>query len=391
VATRVPFVDLQAQHSVLAADTERAIAAAFSRNDWILGADVARFEEEFAAFCGTRFAIGTDSGLSALELALRVAGVGLGDEVITAANTFIATAFAISHVGAVPVLVDPAPTTYTIDVSQIEGKITERTKAIVPVHLYGRPAEMNEIRAIAARHDLKVIEDACQAHGALYHGRRVGSLGDAAAFSFYPSKNLGACGDGGIVVTNDPGFADEIRLLRNYGEAEKYQHVRKAHNRRLDTLQAAILRVKLGRLDEWNAARSAHAELYSRLLAGSDALLPAAPAEGTGTHVWHLFVVRVRERDRLRAWLRDRGIDTGIHYPTPIHRQEAYADLQLPLGTFPVAEAHAPDLLSLPMYPELGQSAIEEVVGALGEFWSMPANGRGSRIPVRAVSAGDGS
>jgi len=387
VASRVPFVDLAAQHALLARETEAAIAATFSRNDWILGADVAAFEDEFAALCGTQHAIGTDTGLSALVLALRAAGVGAGDEVITVANSFIATAFAISHVGAVPVFVDPDPLTYTIDVSRIEERITARTRAIVPVHLYGRPADMDGIGAIADRHGLTVIEDACQAHGALYRGRRVGSLGHAAAFSFYPSKNLGACCDGGIVVTNDAGLADDIRILRNYGESQKYEHVRKAYNRRLDTLQAAILRVKLERLDDWNAARNEHANLYNRLLAGGDAVLPAPPEEGT--HVWHLYVIRVQDRDRLRAWLSDRGIDTGVHYPTPIHLQPAYSDLGLPRGSFPVAESQAPQLLSLPMYPELRPSAINEVVRHLEEFWGDSSSRKESREPLRAgVSSG---
>jgi dTDP-4-amino-4,6-dideoxygalactose transaminase len=363
----IPFVDIRAQHTALASEIERAVAAVFERNDWILGREVAQFEEEFAAYCGTEYAIGTDSGLSALELALKACGVGPGDEVITAANTFIATAFAISNTGATPVLVDTDPSTYLMDPALVAESISDKTAAIVPVHLYGHMADMDALCKLAADHGIAIVEDACQAHGARFKRLRAGSFGRAAAFSFYPSKNLGACGDAGAVVTSDPELAERVRRLRNYGEMGKYNHVVKAHNHRLDTLQAAILRVKLRYLDDWNAARREHAACYERLLYGSDLVLPVASDEVE--HVWHLYVARVNERDRLRAFLLDEGIETGVHYPVPIHLQPAYADLGLGRGSFPVVESQVPELLSLPMYPELDPRLIEGVVVALERFW----------------------
>jgi len=265
----VPFVDLRAQYQSLAAEVQQAIFAVLERGDFVLGREVSLFEEEFAAYCGAEYAVGADSGTSALEIALRAFDIGPGDEVMTAANTFIATAFAVTYTGATPVLVDVDPQTYTIDVSVLEGAITDRTRAIIPVHLYGHPADMDPIMEIAGKYGLVVIEDACQAHGAKYKGKRVGSLGHAAAFSFYPAKNLGAYGDGGIVVTNDRRVAESLQMLRNYGQREKYHHLVQGFNHRLDTLQAAVLRVKLKHLDDWNAARCQHAQLYGELLAHS--------------------------------------------------------------------------------------------------------------------------
>jgi len=378
----VPFVDLRAQYRSLASEVQRAISAVLERGDFILGKEVSLFEEEFAACCGVKHAVGVDSGTSALELALRAYGVGPGDEVITAANTFIATALAISYTGAKPVLVDVDPQTYTIDLSLLESAITDRTRAIIPVHLYGHPADMDPILEIAEQHRLVVIEDACQAHGAKYKGKRVGSLGHAAAFSFYPAKNLGAYGDGGMVVTNDERVAESLQLLRNYGQREKYHHLLRGYNHRLDTLQAAVLRVKLKHLDEWNAARRRHAHLYGELLAHSPAVLPAEADYAES--VYHLYVIRVeacrersrracpersrRNRDGLRACLHDKGIATGIHYPIPIHLQPAYRDLGYEKGSFPVTEECAGQALSLPMYAELTPDLIEYVAETIRDF-----------------------
>jgi dTDP-4-amino-4,6-dideoxygalactose transaminase len=363
---QVPFVDLAAQYATIAEEMDQAILRVLCGTDFILGQDVRLFEEEFAAFCEAEHGVGVDSGTSALELALRACGIGPGDEVVTAANTFIATALAISYVGATPVLVDVDPETYTMDISALEGALTARTKAIVPVHLYGHPADMDPILAIAQQHGLFVVEDACQAHGARYQGRRVGSLGHAAAFSFYPAKNLGACGDGGMVVTNDEQVAESVRMLRNYGQREKYHHVLRGYNRRLDTLQAAALRVKLRYLEAWNAARRQHARRYGELLANSSVVVPAEADYAEPVH--HLYVIRVEDRDGLRTHLHDRGIATGIHYPVPIHLQPAYRDLGYAQGSFPVTEEHSGQILSLPMYAELTPGLVERVAEAILAF-----------------------
>jgi dTDP-4-amino-4,6-dideoxygalactose transaminase len=362
----VPFVDLQAQYQSIGPEIDRAVQDSLRRADFILGHEVSEFEDEFAAYCEASHAVGVDSGTSALELALRACGIGEGDEVITAANTFIATALAISYVGARPVLVDVDPRTCNIDPRLIESAITARTRAIMPVHLYGQPADMDPIMDIARRHDLVVIEDACQAHGARYKGRRAGSTGHAAAFSFYPAKNLGAAGDGGMVVTSDPRIAESVRLLRNYGSREKYHHDLRGFNRRLDTLHAAILRVKLRYLDQWNQARRTHAALYSRLLADIEAVvLPAQIADAES--VFHLYVVQVDKRDDLMQALHHRGVSTGIHYPVPIHLQPAYRDLGYGPGDFPITEGMAERIVSLPMYPELEHEMIEYVCRSLVE------------------------
>jgi dTDP-4-amino-4,6-dideoxygalactose transaminase len=362
---RVPFVDLAAQHAAIHAEAARAAARVLRDADFILGRDVERFEEAFARYCGCEHGIGVDSGTSALQLALEAYRIGPGDEVIAPANTFIATALAISGTGATPVLIDIDPGTYTLDVAQIEKAITGRTRAIMPVHLYGQPAVMDPILDIARRHQLVVIEDACQAHGAKYKGRPVGSLGHAAAFSFYPSKNLGACGDGGMVVTNDPEIATSLRMLRNYGQDRKYHHVMRGYNHRLDTIQAALLRIKLNHCDEWNNARRRRAELYHRLL--SDIVLTPVPA-GYSEAVWHLYVIETDERDALQKHLTEQGVGTAIHYPIPIHLQPAYQDLGYRAGDFPVTERAADRILSLPMYPELPVDAIEQVAADVRTF-----------------------
>ena len=373
----VPFVDLAAQHASIADELDEAVRSALRRTDFILGEAVGLFEGEFASYCEVEHAIGTDNGISALELALRAYGIGPGDEVITQANTFIATALAISQAGATPALVDSDPATHSLDPAQLEAAIGKRTRAVMPVHLYGQPANMGPIVEIARRHGLVVIEDACQAHGARSDGHRAGSLGDAAAFSFYPSKNLGALGDGGMLVTNDPGVAETVRVLRDYGQQEKYHHVVRGFNRRLDTIQAAFLRVKLRHLDAWSEARRAHAEAYGRLLAGTGVELPVT-APGV-EHVWHLYVIRAGDRDGLRAHLGKARISTGIHYPIPIHLQPAYADLGYGRGSFPVAEAAAAEMLSLPMYAELTDEAIERVVREIERFCDAESAGPAAR------------
>jgi dTDP-4-amino-4,6-dideoxygalactose transaminase len=362
----VPCVDLGAHYASIAGELEEATIRLLRSTDYILGWEVERFEEEFAAYCGAHHGVGVDSGTSALELALRACEIGPGDEVITAANTFIATALAVSYTGATPVLVDVNPCTYTIDVARMPEAITSRTKAIIPVHLYGQPADMDPILELASKYGLRVIEDACQAHGARYKGRPVGSLGDAAAFSFYPSKNLGACGDGGMVVTNDEKLADSVRVLRNYGQRAKYHHVVPGFNRRLDTLQAGLLRVKLRHLDAWNTARRQHAAMYSRLLAGSAVETPAEADYARA--VWHQYVIRCAHRASLMGSLKRRGIATSIHYPTPVHLQPAYRELGHSRGDFPVTEHLAGEILSLPMYAELTPELIGRVATTVVEL-----------------------
>lgn len=364
--SQVPFVDLAAQYRAIEGEISEAVSKVLREGDFILGREVSLFEEEFAAFCEAKWAVGVDSGTSALELALRAYEIGPGDEVITAANTFIASALAISHAGATPVLVDVDADTYTIDVAAIEKAITPRTKAIIPIHLYGHPADMDPILQLAQRHGLVVIEDACQAHGARYKGKRTGSLGHAAAFSFYPGKNLGAYGDGGAVVTSDAAVAKRLGMLRNYGQKEKYQHMFRGFNRRLDTLQAAVLRTKLKHLDEWNEARRQHAKSYSRLLAQSGLVVPRASA--LCESVWHLYVIRINQRDALKEHLATRGISVGIHYPIPIHLQPAYRDLGHQPGDFPVTEEYSRQILSLPMYAELTPDILRRVAETAGEF-----------------------
>src|SRR6202047_4282347 len=364
--SQVPFVDLAAQYRTISAEIDEAVSREIRETDFILGREVSLFEEEFASFCEAKWAIGVDSGTSALELALRACEIGPGDEVITAANSFIASALAISHAGATPVLADVDEDTYTIDVAAIEKAITPRTKAIIPVHLYGHPADMDPIMNLAQRHGLLVIEDACQAHGARCKSKRAGSLGHAAAFSFYPGKNLGAYGDGGAVVTSDDAMAKRLGMLRNYGQKEKYQHMFRGYNRRLDTLQAAVLRIKLKHLEEWNDARRQHAKNYGRLLGQTGIVVPRAAADYES--VWHLYVIQTDQRDTLKEYLASRGIGVGIHYPIPIHLQPAYRDLGYRQGDFPVTEKCARRILSLPMYAELTSEIVNRVAETASQF-----------------------
>ena len=368
----IPFVDLAAQYASFPKEIDAAIAEVVTKTDFILGQAVDLFEQEFATYCETKYAIGVDSGTSALELALKAYDIGPGDEVITVANTFMATVLAISYTGATPVLVDIDPTTYQMNPMALVDAITPRTKAIMPVHLYGYPVDMDPILQIAQRHGLIVIEDASQAHGARYKGKRVGSLGHAAVFSFYPAKNLGAYGDGGIVVTSDAQIAASLRMLRNYGQREKYHHVMKGYNRRLDTLHAAVLRVKLPHLDSWNAARRRHANQYRELLADANSSLILPKETATVEPVYHLYVIRVEDRSLLQAHLTNKNISTGIHYPIPIHLQPAYQDLGYRKGDFPITEQYAEQILSLPMYAELTPAAIRYVATAIQDFTPTP-------------------
>lgn len=363
---QVPLVDLGVQYETIETDINQAIAGVLHKTDFILGESVELFEREFAAFCETQYAVGVDSGTSALEMALKAYDIGPGDEVITAANTFIASTLAISYTDAKPVLVDIDPETYMMDPRLLEAAITPRTKAIMPVHLYGHPVDMDRVLEVARLNNLIVIEDASQAHGARYKGQRVGSLGHVAAFSLYPAKNLGAYGDAGIVVTNDAQVAETLRLLRNYGSTRKYHHMLRGYNRRLDTLQAAVLRVKLGHIDAWNAARRQHAQLYHQLLKDSPVRLSVTA--DYAEPVYHLYIVRVEDRDGLQAHLHDQGIATGIHYPIPIHLQPAYRDLGYSRGDFPITERCAEQILSLPMFPELTPELIEYVANAVLDF-----------------------
>ena len=365
----IPFVDLVAQYKSIAGEVDRAFHEVTASAQYILGARVERFEEEFAAFVGVDHAVGVGSGLDALRLGLLALEVGRGDEVILPANTYIATALAVSEVGADVVLVDCDPETYNIDPAAVGSALTSRTRALLPVHFTGQAAEMRPLLELAANNSVEVVEDAAQAHGALYEGRPCGSLGKVACFSFYPGKNLGAYGDGGMVTTSDPVVVERTRRLRNYGERAKYDHVVKGVNSRLDGLQAAFLSVKLPHLASWNEARLRHADMYTVELEGVGDL-GLQKRSPSSTHVYHLFVVETAERDALRDSLAERGIQTGIHYPIPIHLQEAYSDLRLGPGAFPHAERLAHETLSLPMYPELTEEQIRRVTDAIREFFA---------------------
>jgi dTDP-4-amino-4,6-dideoxygalactose transaminase len=359
----IPLIDLTSQHRALREEITAAIQGVLDRGDFILGQDVHKFEEEFAAYCGTKYAVGVDSGLAALELSLRALGIGAGDEVIVPAHTFTASAAAITFAGAKPVFVDVNPETLCIDVEKIESAITARTKAILPVHLYGLPADMDSIFAIAEKRNLVVVEDACQAHGAMYKGKRTGNLGHAAGFSFYPTKNLGACGDAGILTTNDETVAEAAKAMRNCGQKSKNVHELPPFNHRLDSIQAAILRVKLRYLDQWINSRRNLADLYNKLLTGSNVIPPVEPAGHK--HVYHLYVVRSKSRDELQAHLKSRGIGTAIHYPKPVHLQPFYTQQGGAEGQFPVAEKTCNEILSLPMYPELTEEQVEIVASEI--------------------------
>lgn len=362
----IPLIDLKAQHRAIREEIDAAIYQVLDNTAFILGSEVAAFEQEFAACCGAAFGIGTNSGSSALHLALLAAGIGPGDEVITTPFTFVASVAAIGYTGATPVLVDIDPYTFNIDPGRIAAAITPRTKAILPVHLYGQSADLDPILEIARRHGLMVIEDAAQAHAAEYKGRRCGSLGDIACFSFYPTKNLGACGEGGMVVTNHAGHAETVRLLRDWGGDKKYEHRLRGYNYRLEGIQGAILRVKLRHLEAWTEARIAHAARYGQLLAASGIALPRVLP--WARHVFHAYTIRVPRRSEIQAKLQAAGIQTGIHYPTPVHMQPAWQGLGYRAGDFPEAERAAAEVLCLPMYPELERAQIEAVAVELARL-----------------------
>lgn len=364
-AVAVPFVNLNRQHEAIVGELDEAIDRVRARSAFTLGTEVDAFEREFAEFCGTRHAIGVGSGTDALHLVLRGCGIGAGDEVITAVNTFAATAEAIVMCGATPVFVDVDEWTALIDVTKIEAVITGHTRAIIPVHLYGQAVDMAAVLEIARRRGLKVIEDACQSHGAMLDGKMTGSLGDAGCFSFYPSKNLGAMGDGGIVTTDDEELATRIRRLRNHGENDERLHVESGFCSRLHGMQAAILRAKLPHLTEWNMSRVEAASWYDHALAHTAAARPAT--RPGGTHVYHLYVVRSVQRDKLRARLGSKGVGTGIHYPVPLHMEPAFASLGYARGDFPVAERVTEQILSLPMYPYLRRDEVEVTAHALAD------------------------
>lgn len=362
----IPFGDLKRQYLAIKEEVDAAIGSVFQSGRFILGENVERFEAEFAAYCGVKYGVGVANGMEALQIALMGLGIGQGDEVITAPNSAMATSLAILAIGAKPVFVDVEPISYNIDVTKIEEKITSRTKAILPVHLFGQAGEMETINKIARTYNLKVIEDACQAHGAGYKGQKVGSLGDAGCFSFYPSKNLGGYGDGGMMVTNNSELAERARRIRNYGQESRYNFTEKGLNSRLDELQAAILRVKLRYLDEGNNLRRELAKLYHHHLAHSKVV---APQEAPGNyHVFHLYVVRAAERDKLQKHLEQRGIQTLIHYPRVNYLEKAYIDLGIEPGSCPIAEKLSGEILSLPFYPELEFVEIKKIIDAILSF-----------------------
>lgn len=359
----VPFVDLKAQYLAIKPEIDAAIQRVLDSTQFILGAEVAAFEREFAAYCGVAHCMGVNNGTSALHLALLAADIGPGDEVITTPFTFVASVAAIWYTGAKPVFVDIDPATYLIDPARIEAAIGPRTKAILPVHLYGQMCDMDAIVQIAKKHGLIVIEDACQAHGAEWNGKRAGSIGDLGAFSFYPGKNLGAYGEGGATVTDNDDYARKVRMLRDWGAEKKYQHVLKGYNMRLEGMQGAILRVKLKYLEQWTEARRTAAKRYDALFAGSGVVTPATAPQAR--HVYHIYATRTPRRQEWIDALAAAGVQTGIHYPIAIHCLPAYADLGYRAGEFPHAECAAAEQLSLPMYPELRPEMQERVAAAV--------------------------
>jgi dTDP-4-amino-4,6-dideoxygalactose transaminase len=366
----IPYVDLKKQYRSIKSEIDEAVLRVLDSSQFILGEEVAAFEREFASYCGVSDAVALNSGTSALHVALLAAGVGPGDEVITVPFTFIATVSAIGYVNARAVLVDVDPVYYTMDPAQLEAAITPRTKAIIPVHLYGQTADMTPILEIAARRGVTVIEDAAQAHGAEYHGRRAGSMGAIATFSFYPGKNLGAYGEGGAVVSSDARMVQQMRLLRDWGSPKRYEHAIKGFNYRMDGIQGAILRVKMKHIERWTEARRSRAAVYARHLADTPVTVPC---ERQGSrHVYHVYAIRTPERQAVQAALQAQGIHTGVHYPIPVHLQAAHADLGYARGDFPVSEQLAREVLSLPMFPELTDDQVEEVCstvrGALMEL-----------------------
>ena len=360
---KIPFLDLHAAYLELKSEIDQAATKVFDSGWYIMGAEVEAFESEYAAWCGTKYAIGVGNGLDAISLILRAYGIGKGDEVIVPANTFIATWLAVTYAGATPIPVEPDEMTYNINPDLIEAALTSRTRAIIPVHLYGQPADMDQIFTIAQKNGLKVVEDAAQAHGARYKDRPVGSLGHAAGFSFYPGKNLGAMGDGGAITTNDSELANKVRMLANYGAQKKYEHAIQGVNSRLDEIQAALLRVKLNVLKTWNSRRKVVAGRYLDGLSDTGLVLPCVPH--WADHVWHQFVIRTPHRDDLQRMLHGIGVDTMVHYPVPPHLQKAYTSFGYARGDFPITERMANEVLSLPVGPHLQQAEVAQIVEAI--------------------------
>lgn len=363
----VPFASFKPMHEQLRQQLDRAYNKVMDGSFYILGEECKAFEEEFAAYCDAKYCVGVANGLDALFLILKAMEIGEGDEVIVPSNTFIATALAVSYTGAKPVFVEPELKSYNMDPARLEDAITDKTKAVIAVHLQGRPADMDRIAQVAKKYQLKVIEDAAQAHGVCYKGKKVGTFGDAAGFSFYPGKNLGALGDGGAVVTNDQELADKVRAMGNYGSDYKYSHIYKGINSRLDELQAAFLRVKLPQLDKWNEARVAIAEKYFAGITNEKIVLPLKPDADFG-HVYHVFVIRCRQRDALEKYLADHGVGTVKHYPIPMHLQDCYADLGYKRGDFPIAEEISDTVISLPMFYGMTDQQIQYVIDVINQF-----------------------
>lgn len=359
----IPFASFETMHGEIRDELNDKFNQVMDKNWFIQGTECTQFEEDYAAYCGAKYCIGCGNGLDALILILKGYGIGKGDEVIVPSNTFIATALAVTYTGASPVFVEPDIATYTIDPNLIEEKITEHTRAIIAVQLYGQPAKMDEILSVAQRHGLKVIEDAAQAHGATYKGKKVGTLADAAGFSFYPGKNLGALGDAGAVVTNDPELAEKVRALGNYGSDYKYHHIYQGQNSRLDEMQAAFLGVKLKHLDRWNARRVEIAARYLNEINNPKIILPVM--EKDATHVFHIFAIRTKERDRLQKYLEENGIGTNCHYPIPMHMQGAYEGLGMKEGSLPIAECISKTELSIPMYYGMTDEETEFVIASI--------------------------
>jgi dTDP-4-amino-4,6-dideoxygalactose transaminase len=365
---KIPLVDLKAGFGPIRDEVIKAIESVFSAMNLYIGPNIQALEKEFALYCGTKYAIGVGSGTEAIHLALLSAGIGKGDEVIVSPNTFFATVEAISYTGAVPVFVDIDPVTYTIDTSLIEKKINSRTKAVIPVHMYGQAADMAPIMKLSEKYGIKIIEDACQAHGAEHKNKKCGSIGDAGCFSFYFTKNLGGYGEGGMVVTNNHDIAEKVRLFRNHGHKSKYEHSVIGHNNRLDEIQAAILRIKLKHLDNYNEKRREIAKKYNALLKNMPLSLPKEA--DNRKHVYHLYVVRTPQRDELQEYLNERGISTGIHYKVPIHLQEACKQYNYKQGDIPQVEKACKEILSLPIYPELKDGDIKYITDAIKGFYS---------------------
>jgi len=364
----IAFVDLKRQYVSIKTDIDKVISKVLDSAEFILGSENEKFEEEFSKFIGVNYAVGVGSGMAALELGLRALGIGDGDEVITPVNSFIASSFSITLVGAKPILVDCQEDTFNIDIEKAEKLITSKTKAIMPVHLYGQVADMEGVLKLAKKYGLLVIEDACQAHGASFKGQKAGSFGDVAAFSLYPGKNLGGYGDGGIVTTNNKTIAEKINMLRNFGQKEKYKHLILGENNKLDNLQAGILRVKLRHLEKWNNKRLKKAIIYNNLLKKAPVITPQIFPEYT--HIFHLYVIRSKKRNKLMKYLSSKGISIVMHYPIPIHLQSAYKQLGYKKGDFPTAEMLSEEILSLPMFPEIKEEEIRYVCREIENFYS---------------------